>query len=689
MQRKKRSPIARFAMSSIAATLGQNARATEAPELGAVVISATRSERSLADVPAGVTVITREQIEQIPGQALDDVLRTVPGLDLPLMSSYNQHPTANFASMRGLGFANGTRTLVLLDGVPLNDPFFGYVQWNRVPMETVERVEVVRGGASSLYGNYAMGGVVNIITRAPKAKEGAFEAGAGTRDSYRTNVYGASPVGGAFTLGINANYFSTGGYNNVPPPFRAPLDVPVGSHAGNLQLTGDFRPDARTSGYVRAHYYDFNQHLGTPLSTNRQEAWDVSGGFNQRVGDNGKLEAAAFYQNSRFRTNNTNTPFGFARGFAEFVQNVHVTPVEDFGGSLQFSTSLTKSVSLLTVGADYHSIRGQDSAAIFDETGTQVRTDIGRGKQQFVGIFGQTGFTPTPELEILGSLRIDNWRNTDGFDGSPGGAGPTADRSKTSVNPRISVRYEVTPIVSLRGAAYKAFRAPTLDNLYRSFSVPGLVFQPNSQLNPETLTGAEIGVDFNVSRRLRSQVTLFRNYVKDLISFRPLTPAELALAGPGFFFGTRNVNVGRTRSTGIEAETTYSFNANWSATAAYAYTQAIVLENSVDPTTIGNQIGSVPRNKASLGLMYQQPRGLTAYVRGSYVQSHFADDAHTAALDSHFVVDAQASYALSRNLALFVSIQNLFNEQYIAGNFGLPSLGTPFQAFGGIRGRFQ
>ena len=112
-----------------------------------------------------VTVVPKEQILETPAQSLDDVLRTTVGINLPLITSYQIHPTGNSFSMRGLG---GIRGLVMVDGVPINDPFFGYVQWSRVPMENIERVEVVRGASASMWGNYAMGGVVNIITRKPE-----------------------------------------------------------------------------------------------------------------------------------------------------------------------------------------------------------------------------------------------------------------------------------------------------------------------------------------------------------------------------------------------------------------------------------------------------------------------------------------------------------------------------------------
>lgn len=126
-----------------------------------VVVTATRTERSLSEVPASVTVVKNEQIEATPAQTLDDVLRSQ--LQMNAISSIKQHPTSNGLSMRGVGSFGDTRALVLLDGVPLNNPFSGYIQWYRVPMENVEQVEILRGGGSSLWGNYAMGGVVNII----------------------------------------------------------------------------------------------------------------------------------------------------------------------------------------------------------------------------------------------------------------------------------------------------------------------------------------------------------------------------------------------------------------------------------------------------------------------------------------------------------------------------------------------
>jgi outer membrane cobalamin receptor len=149
-----------------------------------VVVSAGRVEQALQDVPANVTVLNREDIERSAARTLDDLLRQIPGFSLfRRSSSLVAHPTTQGVSLRGIGPSGVSRTLVLLDGVPLNDPFGGWVYWSKVPLESIEPLEVVRGGGSALYGNYALGGVINIVTRKPQASGIQGKLDGGTRDT--------------------------------------------------------------------------------------------------------------------------------------------------------------------------------------------------------------------------------------------------------------------------------------------------------------------------------------------------------------------------------------------------------------------------------------------------------------------------------------------------------------------------
>ncbi|HWZ70233.1 MAG TPA: TonB-dependent receptor [Casimicrobiaceae bacterium] len=651
------------------------------PERLSVGVTATRSELGAADEPVSASVVTREQILSTPAQAIDDVLRTVVGVNLPDYASYAQHPTANLVSMRGLG--GYARALVLRDGVPLNDPFFGYVQWNRVPLDTVGRVEVIRGAYSSTWGNYAMGGVINIVSRQPQGTEASIDAGYGSKDTRRVNLNGSLAQSDTLRLDANLSEWRTNGYNEVPFELRAPLDIRTSFRARTAEVTANSRLDSTLDGFLRVDYHEDNQVLGTPLSTNWQRNIDYAAGVRKDFADGSNLTLTAYHTDEHFWTANTGTPDGVPRGFEEYVQNLHNTPVKDSGISAVWSKRLSESIPLVSAGADFRYIDGQDVAQIFDQSGNQIRTDLGRGKQRFLGAFAQAEFVPIERLKIAAAVRYENWDNYDGFDGNPGGIGPTPDRSASSTDPRLSARYSLAENWALRAAGYKAFRAPNLADLYRGYSIPGGTFLPNSDLKPERLTGGEVGVDFDYPR-LRGQITVYENTIRDLLTFRNLAQDELP---PGFFFGTRNINAGKARTRGAEIEAHWAIAQGWNMILAYAYNDPKILDNPADPTTVGNTEGGIPRNAGSVELTHELGNGLKLGTRVRYVQGYFTDNAGTLPIDSYTIVDLSASYAITKQIEVYGQIQNLFDRTYIAQNSGnpTPSLGTPFTVFAGVR----
>jgi outer membrane receptor protein involved in Fe transport len=646
-----------------------------------VIVTATRSARPLQDVPASASVVTGDQIAQTPAKSLDDVLRRTPSVDLPVAASYQLHPTALNVSMRGLA---GIRALVLLDGAPLNDAFFGYVQWNRVPLETVERVEIVRGGGAALWGNYAMGGVINIFTRAPDRDRLILQGGGGTYGTYRGDAYGSVVVSPALKLGFEGAVSHTDGFVTAPKDLRQPIDVPTAFTAHNAAVTGEVTPGAGLTGRFRVGYHDNGQTLGTPLGINKQRAWTYSGDLTRELGGYGALTLTAFHNRSWFRTDNTDTPAGAVQGEAEYVQNRHITTANDSGASLVWAKAWTRGwLRAASAGVDYHGIEGQDVADIFADSGRQLRTDVGRGRQRFVGAFGQVSLKPLAAVEVLASLRYQNFKNFDAFDGSPGGAGAVPDQSSSSVDPRVSVRWSATPTFALRAAGYTAFRAPSLDNLYRAFSTPSGIFFGNPALRPETLRGAEIGFDVDHGG-LRLQATAYTNTVRNLITNAPLAQSELP---PGFFFGTRNINAGRARSRGVEAEADWAIGAYWTATLGYTFADSTITESAFDPQSVGRQQGGVPRHRASASLTYAAPGGWKVTPQLRWLSKIWGDNDDSFPIDEHLVVDLAASYPVGRRLTAFVQIENLFDRRYIADNSGfeMPRIGTPFTAFAGLR----
>ena len=172
-----------------------------------VVTTASRGP-AIGDPSAATTVIGQAQIETAPAQTPDQLLHDVPIIALPRNDSHTLHPTGQSVSMRGL---RRGRTLVLTDGVPLNDPFGGWIHWNKVPLNEIVRAEIVRGATSNLYGSLAMAGVIQYLTAPTYEKRLFAQLDGGNLNSYHGNFTTAGPLGENFSGGVYGDFYRTDG----------------------------------------------------------------------------------------------------------------------------------------------------------------------------------------------------------------------------------------------------------------------------------------------------------------------------------------------------------------------------------------------------------------------------------------------------------------------------------------------
>lgn len=652
---------------------------TNPPASRDIVVTATRSARALADVPASVDVITADQIARTPARTIDDVLRRVPSVDLPIAGTNEQHPTNTIVSMRGL---SGIRSLVLLDGVPINDPFFGYVQWSEVPLATIDRVEVVRGGGAPLWGNYAMGGVINILTRPIDRTGVVAEAAGGSRGTYRANGH-AAVAGNGYGLGLDAGVNHSDGYIEQVESARGAATVPTSFTARTVALSGNVDLTPNLGVRARVSHYGNDQTFLTRANTNDQRTWRYTGTVHWAPRQGGSVDLTAFHNAERFITNNPGSPSGANPNDVEFVQNSHATRANDWGASLIWTQAFSGIVRSLSAGADYHGITGSDRARVFDETGAQVRLDTGSGAQRFLGGFAQAELRPLEQLQVLLSVRYQDFYSFNGVDDTPGGLGRAANRHDSDVDPRLSIRYDLPAGFALRGAVYRAFRAPTLDNLYRGASVPGYILYGNAALRPETLEGAEAGFDIDRGA-VRFQATAYTSRISDFLTYRYLDPATLPA---GFDIGARLINAGSARSRGVEAELKWRPNQKLATTLTYTFANSIVTRNPEDPTSIGVQQPGIPRHRASAGLDWMGLQGITVSPRLRYLSRTNGDPDAIYRTDAHWIADLGASLTVRRDVEVFGQIENLFDRRYIGTNDGFTAAfyGKPFTAAIGIR----
>lgn len=663
-----------------------------------VVITATRTPSPLSDVPASVTVVSAQDIETTPAQELDDVLRKVQGIDLLGYSADTQHPTSDSLGMRGLGGgAQGiSRALVLLDGVPLNDAFFGYVQWSRAPLDDIDRVEVVRGGGSPLWGDYAEGGVINIISRTPQQDELGLDVGGGSYGAYRASASGAYRLDANNVLQGFVEANGESGYQAVPAYERAPFNVPTSFHAVTVHVKDSATLGEGLTGWLSLDYHDNNQRLQTLLDTNSQQNLNLSGSLAKAMGPDGKLALTAFFGDSPFRTNNsTYFPDEFdLAATTQALNEIHHVQTYDTGGSLIWSQDLSSMLSSYMVGLDWRYIDGHDHTEHFvapDFSPTDVFTH-GGGDQAFVAGFVQASISPVKNLEVIGSGRLQYLDNTGGYDGSLGGLGSVANREFTAFDPRVNVRYALPDGFALRGAYYESFRAPNLGDQFYTYAAGGFVQLPSPLLKPEKLNGGEVGLDYD-SSPLRAQLTLYRTTIGDYIMVEPTTNA---IYSPNGWYVVQNQNVASVLAQGFEGEVDWLIGRGLSATIGYTYADSVVQRNPLDPASVGQQIIDVPRDDATASLTYTAATGWRVSVQGRYVsRTAWASPDHTdpgypgkTSADPYFVADLSASYPVTRKLELYLQIQNLLDRRYVVTSYSAPSpqaYGTPFEAFVGVR----
>jgi outer membrane receptor protein involved in Fe transport len=637
------------------------------------VSAAARVDRSLADLPVSATVIPRKELLNSPGRTIDENLRYVAGVNLQRDSSDLIFPVIPSIAMRGLGVGDtATRSLVLVDGLPINGGFWGAVLWNRAPDNTIDRLEVVRGSSSSLFGSFAMGGAVNIVSHVPDQREFNGELLYGENQRFRGNLqYGDVIADGRVAFSLNANYFSTNGFFRVPEEDRQPVDVRERAIAKNLQGRMNFRLSDSAQGFVRAGYYDQARNGPNQLARTDVAVSDVAGGVDFDLKDRGLLGARLFYSNEDVNIDNVR----IVDASTTFVSNSHDNDADVFGFSTQWSKLFNKTLSHLSAGFDLRRVDGLNDQDVFNSPGILNAVILGGGTQTATGVFGEISLRPARRFEILGSLRYDHFRDADGRIVTNGVAREFPTRTFNVVSPRLAARYQLIDGLALRGAYYEGFRAPTLAERYRSFESPTFRGLSNPDLEDESLRGGEAGLDIRYGL-FDGQFNVFYSRLENFVG-----SAEFGFVDDKFT--VINTNVGKTRSRGVEIIGNLRFTDDLTLTGNYAFTDAEVTEGPFQ----GRELEGAPRNVVSFLLNYFAPFGLNLSPRGRWVDDAFQDITGEAPMDAHFLFDLFASQRVHKNLELLFTAENLFDNEYIADGFG-QTLGAPRQISVGIRFTF-
>ena len=683
--------------------------------LETVVVSPSRTEQRLGDTPASINVVTSEQINDSPAVIADDVLRQVPSFSLfRRTSGLVAQPTTQGVSLRGIGPSGQSRTLVLLDGVPFNDPFGGWVYWTRVPLVSVDRMEITEDSASGLYGNYAMGGAISIVTSRPSRRTVELKTQYGSEHTPKLDLF-ASDSYKKLGFAIEGSLFNTDGFPIVHPVEAGPIDNNADVEYKNFTGKVEYAATDKVHAFGRVGYFSEARNNGKVGELNDTRWTSASGGVRITLPDNSDLQSRVFgdvqkaHYNFLAVTNATTT-----RNAVRLATDQHV-PVNGFGGMVQWQKVLgTKQA--ITAGGDWRWVDGDSREdayvasvpASFNGV-TQAATlsvqRVSGGSQQSQGAFVQDVITPVDRLVLTLSARVDHWRNYDGhnIETTVATGLPTANnkptipaRTDTVVSPRVAALFHVSERVTAWGAFNTGFRAPTLTELYRQFSVGAVTTRPNDQLGPEKLKGGEIGVNIAPARNLTARVTWFDNRVEN-----PVTNVTLSATS------AQKQNLGRTKIQGVQSDVEYIIGKDWRVAAGYLYNQAKVTDGGVaNAALVGKYLAQVPVHRGSMQVAYNNRKIVNVSLSVQFAGLQYNDDQNvqfipaatlsaagystdqTPGLPGYSSVDLVASRDIGKGFQVFFGAQNLTDTVYFVQT-NPSTVGTPRLITGGVSVKFS
>jgi len=598
-------------------------------------------------IESSVTTIDRSTIAAAPALRLDDQLRMVPGFSLfRRTSSAVANPTTQGVTLRGLSASGASRTLVVSDDVPLNDPFGGWVYWDRIPVAALQRVDILRGGSGDVHGNDALGGVIRLTTRTSSGAEAWIDGG--SRGSQRISGYAAISRDGLIAGG-SGERLATDGYRVVAPEARGVIDVPADSHAtSGLGWIG--ATHGALQGTARGGYFTEDRGNGTPAQVNGTVTrW--GGGNAHGLAGGGVWEARGDVSATSYRQ--TFSAVATSRA-TERLTNLQW--VGSTGGGVGVSWILQRrNVEGLIAFNDRIARANLDEASIAI-SGVQSAIARTRARQHGEGVMGQIRFMPSTRLTLDAGARADYWRLTKL-------ASPDIATNKGFFEPRVGATVSFASGMTLRGTWMSGFRTPTMNELYRSFRVGNTTTQANASLRAEESHGPEVALTMRRDR-WTARAIAYATWLDGAVYNRTLSASSSAIV--------RERTNGDARTIGSELELEWRAHRGITVTSAWAINDATFTSGELD----GKRVPQVPRASGSIGAR-ANAGAFAGAATLRIIGAQFDDDRNELGLARGSLLDGRAGWRWSRRVELFAALENALDEELDTGRTPIRTVGAP------------
>ncbi len=671
--------------------------------LDEIVVSATRSENRISEIPGRINLITPERLSLTASQTADEVLALLPGVQVSRSFGLFSHKST--VTMRGLSGNEQARTLVLIDGIPVNKADGGSVNWNLISIGDVERIEVVKGPGSALYGGNAMGGVINVVNRRPSKKmEGNASIDYGTYNTQGVKTRLAGRVGvdslRYFYWSTNANYRKSDGYitQSEADQLANPFIVKSTFNEKSVNLKTGFANGNKINAEVDFTYYDdmrgtgekVYQPEGNTTDHDTYQARSTVKGSGNRYGWNVSL----FYLQESYKKVN--------EWFKDDYTWYNVLSVRtDYGLMSSFDYKIKKHT--LTAGYDVR-IGAVDASDIYYTSTDKVDN---RGKMDFYGVYLQDEIsTFNDKVKVLFGLRYDFARFYDGafIIHNPSSETVFMDQYQFSgiddvewgaLSPRVSIHYKPNDELRFYATYSRGFRPSVLDDLCRSGRVRGGFKVANPNLKPEYLDNFELGADYRPINWLKLSSSIFYSKGTDFLYY--VSTGDSIDMG----FGDRPImirsNISDVRIYGLEFDFTASPLRYLNVFGNYAYSVPKISDYkplyNEDPVDLsGKYLTDVPKHSLAFGAIFQNKEIVNMGITCKYVGEMFVNDQNvydeivrSNVYPSTFTVDIKLSREFVQSITTSLSVQNIFDKQVYdskgavgPGRFIIASVGAKF-----------
>ncbi len=679
------------------AAYAQQQQQPQQAAVGTVIQSVTVvADRGLniGDSATSTVTLLPEQLKAAPGLTLDDQLHQVAGFSLfRRTSSWTANPTTEGVSLRGLGSTAASRTLVVSDQVPLNDPFGGWIHWDEVPSLAIGSVNLLRGGSSDLYGSSAIGGVIDVAPVTPKisgahggANEFGFmaDASGATENSANEDALLTASRGRLGALGALSG-FSTDGYIPTAPALRGTVDIPanVRGEAGRVEIRG---AESATGDdiFLRGNLLNELRDNGTPLQTNAARLWRYQAGGDLRSARTQSL-LRLFGSREDYRQSFTSVA---ANRNTETLTKLQRVPTDELGLALQSERSFSPE-AVAALGLDIRDIRGTDNEKAV-ASGVTTSTSA---HQRDVGGFADALWQPRQWL-ISGSIRVDSFRTFSARQvvSSTGAVTALPEINELFASPHLGIVRNLGANAALTANAFRAFRGPTLNELYRTSQVGSQTTLANSSLLAERATGFEFGGNMTLARIVTLRSSFFWTEVN-----RPISAIQIAQTPPPpatpVTQTLQRQNLGQIRSRGLSLDAELRpyrhFDAAIQYQLAFATVTAFNSSSAQQANLLGKWTPEVPREAVTATANYAAPRFADFHAIASYTGEAFDDAANQFVLHPYARFDVSADRDLKHGFSIFAGAQNLLNRSIDAGRTPILTLAPPRLVQGGVRYTFK